>query len=357
MSPVPPPEGGIATWTTVVLASSLAKEFEIRVLDTAPPDKQDISTERLFRPVRAMAALRVLFRAVWCLVWFRPHVIHINTPYAWAFVRDGAVCWLAWFFGARSLLHFHGSVFPDFVESQGSLAQRLIGATLERCSILVALETRTERYLQDRVRRARVIQLANPVSAETFFGVPPVRSGPAAPVELLYVGWVVESKGICELLEAVAELSNVRLSLVGPEELEFQRKLAPIFEQLGDRVVRMGPCSHEGVIEAFSRSDIHVLPSHVEAFPFVVLEAMAAGRPVVATGVGAVAEIVRDGIDGFIVPPRDVSVLTARLLQLAEDPELRARMGASGRARVEARYTAPIVLGQLAQIYRELVED
>ena len=356
VSSLPPPEGGISTWTCIALASPLATEFEIRVLDTAPPDKQGVSADRIFRPVRAVAAVRVLLRAVWLFLRFRPHVVHVNTPYAWAFVRDGAVCWLAWLFGVRSLLHFHGSLFPDFVESLGPWARRIIWATLERCSLLVALEAKTDTYLRTGVRRARVVQLPNPIALEAFSGVPRVPSGSKDRVELLYVGWVVESKGIRELLEAVAEISEVRLSLLGPEEPEFLQKLEPMLQRLGDRVVRMGACPYDRVIEAFGRSDIHVLPSHVEAFPFVVLEAMAAGRPVVATEVGAIPEMVRDGVDGFVVPPRDASALGARLTQLVADDDLRVRMGASGRARVEEHYAVPVVLGRLAEFYRELAE-
>ncbi len=357
VSSLPPPEGGISTWTCVALASPLAEEFEIRVLDTAPPDKQGVSAERIFRPVRAVAAVRVLLRAVWLFLWFRPHVVHVNTPYAWAFVRDGAVCWLAWLFRVRSLLHFHGSLFPDFVESLGPWARKIIWATLERCSLLVALESKTSNYLRSGIRRARVVELPNPIAMEAFSGVPPVRRGSDRPVEILYVGWVVESKGIRELLEAVEGNPGVRLSLLGPEEPEFLQKIEPLLQRLGDRVVRMGACPYERVIEAFAQSDIHVLPSHVEAFPFVVLEAMAAGRPVVATDVGAISEMVRDGVDGFVVPPRETSALAERLSQLAVDEDLRVRMGANGKVRVEENYSVSVVLGRLAEFYRELAED
>lgn len=357
VSPVPPPEGGIATWTFVALASPLATDFEIRVLDTAPPDKRGVSAERHFRPIRAVASLGVLFRAVFLFLRFRPQIVHVNTPYGWAFVRDGGICWLARIFGARSLLHFHGSVFPDFAEAQRPLLRRAIRATLETCSLLIALESRTEAYLRGLVPGARVIQLPNPVELGAFADVPRINSDPKERLELLYVGWIVESKGILELLDAVVAEPAIRLSLVGPEDPRFRRQLQPALDRLGDRVQLLGPCSHERVVERFGRSDIVVLPSHVEAFPFVVLEAMAAGRPVVVTNVGAIPEMVRDGIDGFVVPPRDAEALAERLGQLVADPGLRARMGSSGRARVEERYSVPVVFGRLAEFYRELAGD
>jgi len=88
-----------------------------------------------------------------------------------------------------------------------------------------------------------------------------------------------------------------------------------------------------------------------------VIEALAGGRPVVATRVGGTADVVRDGTDGFLVAVGDVGALAARLAELAADPDLRASMGAEGRARVLGRYTVPRLVDDMDRLYRALLLD
>ena len=137
----------------------------------------------------------------------------------------------------------------------------------------------------------------------------------------------------------------------------YRARVAPTLDRLGDRVRVLGPCSHDRALEILAESDIQVLPSYIEGFPIVVLEAMAAGLPLLATSVGAVPDVIRDGIDGFVIPPRDTETLSERLGQLAADPALRERMGQSARQRVEAHYAEAVVFGELGELYRELVGE
>ena len=98
--------------------------------------------------------------------------------------------------------------------------------------------------------------------------------------------------------------------------------------------------------------DVSVLCSTTEAFPNSLLEAMAAGRPVVASRVGGIPDAVQDGVTGFLVTPGDGSALADRLTRLVVDPELRTTMGEAGRKRVEADFTAPAAMGALMKVYR-----
>jgi glycosyltransferase involved in cell wall biosynthesis len=85
--------------------------------------------------------------------------------------------------------------------------------------------------------------------------------------------------------------------------------------------------------------DVYVQPSHFEGVPNAVLEAMAAGLPVVATNVGGVPEVVEDGATGIIVPPKDCSALTRGIARLLRDPELRRAMGRSSARRAASRFS------------------
>lgn len=102
-------------------------------------------------------------------------------------------------------------------------------------------------------------------------------------------------------------------------------------------------------------ADLVVLPSHAEGFPNVLLEAMATGRPVVASAVGDTPDIVRDGVTGFLTPPGDAAALAARIGELLADPALRARQGAAGRALVEQEFAFAPVVARIEAYFRRLV--
>jgi glycosyltransferase involved in cell wall biosynthesis len=99
---------------------------------------------------------------------------------------------------------------------------------------------------------------------------------------------------------------------------------------------------------------VFCLPSHAEGLPMSLLEAMAAGKAAVATDVGGIPEVVRDGENGLLVPANDDARLAAALARLLGDAAARARMGQCARATIEQHYSTEVACGQLSALYREL---
>jgi len=112
----------------------------------------------------------------------------------------------------------------------------------------------------------------------------------------------------------------------------------------------------EDVARFFAVFDAFVLSSVNEGTPVVAIEALAAGRPVVATRVGGVPDVVTDGVDGFLVEPGDIEALADRLERLALDPELRSAMGEAGRTRVLPRYAVSRLIDDIDRLYRSLLQ-
>jgi glycosyltransferase involved in cell wall biosynthesis len=112
----------------------------------------------------------------------------------------------------------------------------------------------------------------------------------------------------------------------------------------------------EDVAPFYAAFDAMMLPSANEGTPVSAIEALAAGRPVVATRVGGVPDVVRDGEDGFLVETGAVDALADRLARLAADPDLRRRMGDAGRARVLPRYSVERLIDDVDLLYRSLLE-
>ena len=113
----------------------------------------------------------------------------------------------------------------------------------------------------------------------------------------------------------------------------------------------------EDVARYYEAMDALLLPSVNEGTPVSVIESLAAGRPAVATRVGGTPDVVRDGVDGFLVDSDDADDLAARLAELAADPARRARMGASGRERVLERYAVDRLVDDVDALYRRLLAE
>jgi glycosyltransferase involved in cell wall biosynthesis len=103
--------------------------------------------------------------------------------------------------------------------------------------------------------------------------------------------------------------------------------------------------------------DVFVMPSIWEGFGLVLLEAMAAGRPIVASRVATIPEVVADGETGLLVPAGDPLALADALAQLAEDPDRAARMGEAGRERLRRQFSVEKMVGDTELLYRELLDE
>jgi len=173
------------------------------------------------------------------------------------------------------------------------------------------------------------------------------------------VGSFVPAKRFDRFLRAIAHArssgSDVRGVLVGdgPERGALEA-LAGELGLLPDAVWFAG--RRNDVPALLSRAHIYALTSGHEGFPNVLLEAMAARLPVVAMPAGDADVIVQDGVTGCIIPSDDERALAMRLVELAGAPELRARLGAAGRARVEANYGCGVMRGRLVAIHRAIAE-
>jgi alpha-maltose-1-phosphate synthase len=114
---------------------------------------------------------------------------------------------------------------------------------------------------------------------------------------------------------------------------------------------------HEVVCQLYSHAAVFCCPSVYEPFGLINLEAMACETPVVASAVGGIVEVVEDGKTGVLVPPAQPDVLADALTRVLKSPELGARMGTAGRARVEAKFSWASVAERTEQVYADAIAD
>jgi glycosyltransferase involved in cell wall biosynthesis len=209
----------------------------------------------------------------------------------------------------------------------------------------------------------------------------PVRE-PSEKIRLLFVGHLTFAKGFYDLIVAYGELrkqypqlelwfagetmDNERQKFRVAELLEpdDQRYFFEHVREINERINNflgfqqshnahyLGRIAGKEKRKTFESADIFVLPSYTEGFSMAVLEAMAYGLPVVATRVGALQEILRDGSHGFLVPPRNPQALAATLRPLIEDPALRRKIGESNARQAREHYDVNLVARQLIEALR-----
>ncbi|MFN8052163.1 MAG: glycosyltransferase family 4 protein [Acidimicrobiales bacterium] len=324
------------------------------------PVVQHPGTIALADGLGAMVRLRCSWTTTVALLRIRPDCVHVHSGTAW-------MGFLASVLMPRTpfLLEVHdapGSGRHD----RWTDALEWWWVRLRRVTVLChssSVEEEIRRHADLPARRLVRFPLAAELSdVDVREGAASVRSrhglGPEAFV-VIAVGRLVPTKRLDRAIDAIAALTDVDavLLVVGPgiagpgEERDALEQHAASMG-VGDRVMFLGAVDDDDLVAVLRAADVLVSTSSYEGFGLSIVEAMGAGLPVVATAVGGVTELVVDGETGFLVD--DVPELVDRLRQLANDRALAARMGAAGRARAEAEFSAPVMASRVTELYRRI---
>src|SRR5581483_11023713 len=297
----------------------------------------------------------------------QPHILHTHTAKAGAIGRLAAV--LAGKARPPIVVHtFHGhvlrgyfgrvrtAIFRTLERVLARVADRLIAVSPEVRDDLVALKVApAEKFTVIRLG----IELDERIAAAEEARRRTRRIMGVADDRFL-VGWIGRMTGVKRGADVLRGFRLLRdrgvdatLCMVGdgPE----RDQLETLAGSLGLMRDCLFPGYQEDVGPFFAAFDVFVLPSGNEGTPVTAIEALASGCPVVATRVGGVPDVVREGEDGFLVDPGAVEDIAERLARLARDPALRARMGEAGRTRVVPRYAVERLVDDVDGLYRRLL--
>jgi glycosyltransferase involved in cell wall biosynthesis len=317
---------------------------------------------RELSPVRdALAA----FRLARLIRKLRPDVVHTHTAKAGAVGRTAAL--LAWPRRPVVVHTFHGHVLRGYFGTGGTLVFRAIETLLARASdrlIAVSPEVRDELVALHVAPRERfsVVRLGIELEPRVHFEGDPaeVRRRHGIPEGKFVVGWFGRMTAVKRTDDLLTMLAGVRergvdalLLLVG--DGDDRERLEQRAHDLGLARSCLFLGYQEDVAPWYAICDAVVLTSASEGTPVTIIEALAAGRPVVATKVGGVPDVVDEGETGFLVRPHDTHALAERLEILAGDPVRRRAMGDLGRARMLERYAVERLVDDVDRLYRELL--
>jgi len=179
-------------------------------------------------------------------------------------------------------------------------------------------------------------------------------------MKITFLGHVVPTKGITELVSACSKINGIKLTLIGLVEDKYKEDLNKIAigSENAGWLTFTGEIQRHKALKLINHSDIFVLPSYREAFPFTILEAMALSKPIISTDVGAIPEILNIGGSeqcGFCIKPKDVEDLRLIIIKVLNDDILRNKMGNFSRNRVENLYSIENVFPKLLNIWSNLI--
>jgi glycosyltransferase involved in cell wall biosynthesis len=168
---------------------------------------------------------------------------------------------------------------------------------------------------------------------------------------ILTVARLDKQKGHPELIQASVEIPEAIFAFVGdgPERASLEEQVRNL--KLEDRILFFG--FRHDIQNWLSACDVFVLPSLYEGLPIAILEAMAAGKPVIATAIPGTDEAVIQGRTGYLVPPQDSGSLAAAIRSMLADPALRKRMGQVGKEMVMKKFSVKAMVRQVTEVYTE----
>jgi len=354
-------------YETTLIAGTLARGEESMAAVSEARGVRVETLPALHREIGPLRDAQAIVRLARLIRKERPTILHTHTAKAGAVGRIAAL--LAGSARPPIVVHtFHGHVLHGYFNPLTTLAFRMLERWLAR--VTTALVAVSPEVRDDLVRlhvapasKFTVIRLGIELDERTSADEnerAETRRQLGVGQDAFIVGWVGRMTAVKRTDDVMRALRGLvdrgvdaYLCLVGdgPDRDQLERYA----HELGvvKRCLFVG--YQEDVARFYSAIDALLLPSANEGTPVSVIEALAAQRPAVATRVGGTPDVIRDGVDGFLVEVGDADALSDRLTELAADPERRARMGADGRERVLGRYAVERLVDDIDRLYRELL--
>ena len=349
---------------TLVSGQTLDPTLKLAELDWQK-GKDWTEIPQLVRQINPIRDIKALFKIYTLIKHGRFQIVHTHSSKAGILGRLAAG--LA---GVPIIVHTpHGHVFYGYYGTIPSYLFVLLERSWARFTdrIITLTEKGKQEHIQLRVAPAdKFTVIPSGVELKDFLEVQ--KANPALRQELGIspedrivgsVGRFVPIKGYRYLLEAAKKIldqqSDIFFLLVGDGPLEQELKALAETLRIASRVIFAG--YRENVAKMIALMDVFVLPSLNEGMGKVLVEAMAEGKPVVATEVGGVPEVVSDNLTGILCPPKDSHAMAEAILKLLRDKKLARKMGAEGRKRVYPRYDAKVMVENIERLYGELMKE
>jgi glycosyltransferase involved in cell wall biosynthesis len=336
---------GVSTHLNQLYRSSLSRDFHLVHFQVGSEGRGESAPGKLVR------LLTSPFQFAVSLLRKRPDIVHVNTSMEQkSYWRDIVYVFIAKLMGKQVVYQVHGGALPEDFFGNRPLLTGLLRKVLrsaDKVVLLAQTELRAYRHFDE------ALPLAVIPNAIDIADDPQGKRMHARPLLLVYVGRLAESKGLFELLAALAMVrsagvtATLKIAGSGPAEVSLRARAAEL--GLQDAVSFLGPVFGKEKDQLWKCADVFGFPTHHEGLPYALLESMAARTPALVCPVGAIPDVMQDGVHGFFVALRDPQALAQAILRLDGDRALLQSMGQACRLRIESQYS----LERLAQDFRD----
>ena len=323
-------------------------DVKVMLIDTAARGRTIYNKNYLLRITQGVVRLLCeVMQFVLCLMRKKPDVVHLTASGDLSIVRDFAISILAKIFHVRFVYHIRFGRIPE-IAAANTIEWRLIASVMRMSSFVIAIDEVTFSSIKYFSSDVNVMLIPNCVDHNLL---PKVREQKSKDKFVLFIGWVVPGKGISELVEAwsIVNLSGWTLRIIGPSDPKYRAQLLSRFQP--NNCEFLGELTHEDAMVHMAACDLFVLPSHSEGFPNVIVEAMALKRPILATTVGAIPQMLDDGA-GMLVEPNSVDSLVLALNAVTQDTKMRMHMAELAYSKAMRLYTIDVVFKSYMGVWR-----
>ena len=350
VSPVPPPFGGISRWT-LLMHQYVNCQQEVRFIQ--------VNTANRWRKIDDLAIWKRLLFGMFQLFFNyikylsallkNPDVIHLTTSGGIGSIRDLVICATARIFHFPVVYHIRFGRIPE-ISSKKTVEWHILTIALRLANQVITIDKSTADAISIHLPRISVNNIPNPID---FSNLPVSGKKEIEQNCVLFVGWIIPTKGIEELVQAWSALSPQKwvMLLVGPGDHAYRQELMIRYNT--HDLEFLDELTHDDAMQLIAKCDIFVLPSHTEGFPNAVLEAMALSKPVIASSVGAIPEMLSEDC-GVLVEPKNVEELKNALSMLIHDKPLRIKLGENARNKAKQKYSMDVVFAKYVDVWQKL---
>lgn len=299
-----------------------------------------------------LAAIFKLIRV--CITDKDVRILHIHHASRGSFLRKSLLVVIGKLFRKKIILHIHGGGFHNFYR-QTKIFQPIIRYILEHSDAVICLSENWKKYYTDTFKLKRLLIINNVIEDPAIKEVP--RNGK---VNLLFLGHITEKKGVYDLLNVLGNNretfdNRVTFTIGGIGD---EAKLNKAIEEYDfDGAVKFaGWVSGGKKAELLNKCDVYVLPSYNEGLPISILEAMSYGKPIIATAVGGIPEIVKPGFNGWLFTPGDKTALGKIIEEVIHDKE-RLRLYGNNSLQITKEYSSAAVVKSLQTLYADMLNE
>ncbi|MCX5659220.1 MAG: glycosyltransferase family 4 protein [Planctomycetota bacterium] len=370
VGPLPPTRGGVTTYMLNVMGSFLNERFTFLPFTTSRPPKKNVAANWGYTAILRGGVMRLISGALitlWHVLIFpfvmlirRPAVVHVMASDYLVFWEATYYVMMARLFRRPALLRVGGG-FDVFYADSSPRMKRMIRGALQLPDGVIVLSDYWREMFAELGRTKNLFVIYNAVGEDVLLDAPPRREG--RPICLFLAGPEALRKGSREVIAAIALLEKRGIHaehrlLAIPPVVEEEIHRAGISRAGISQTVRIqGSLDRQEVVREMRQAHIFLLPSHGEGFPNSLLEAMTAHMAAIATRVGAVPEIISDGVGGILIPTGDAEALAQAMATLIQDPQRCEAMGRHNGKSVRERFANSVVLPKLEAVYRQLIEE